>query len=1154
MVDPIRPANDPTKIRIAYPATQDTPDDTGESAEAKPTRWFGWGTPLNAGLAAASTAWIVGWGAWIAKTPNAASTPAEFASLATAMFGLPAVAWALRRAPRPRTPALDPNDPRAVVASADRMIATLRNQSREFTTAAETAATNAETLTQRFDEAQQKIRNVFHDVEMSSRSMLQLIAKHADEFKRASTTLTEKTSGLDRMITQRDRGFTDLVTKVENETKTICEQLDRQGNVLRELAQTAATQGSEIGTAFERNTDHLKAAMDDTDTRSKAVQATLLETERLVERQASLMREVTERTSAVMQDMTTHLDRHQEYLASGVETIATTTAEAGERLEERLSALRQLASETADSLTRNSDRAEGHVQKLAATVGELEDRAGAAGTALQQEGVRLRESAGALEARLGALGQSLASSTQRLSDEANAALQTGQRLGEDLIAAAGTLQDKANAVDKAGGSAVQRLTVLDRSLTDSRLAMASLTTELETRLGTLHRTLAERTAELEGSARRSLDAAGDASARWAERTRELDAATAQVAARMGEAGDALDRRATSLRSTADTTERLLTEATAAVDRQVASLLSAAERAAAAVGRAGTSVSVEHDRLNALSAGAVQNVDGAAASLRALVARLEMDAQGAVRQLAELADNLRERQGQIAESETEASRRLVETRRAIEEAGATLSAVARAGSDRVNLSSDELKQRAVEIETVLTGAAERVGGRIQAALVAVAQRIEQTDVLMRNTENGLTTTLSAAVAELARKIDEMQQAGGRATTVIEEARDALTLSSSQLDKASGIAQTRIGAASDNVRREAKSVLLAAVEASEQLNQVTQRFESRLEGLSNRLTQVDSGAATAGETLTSRVAVLTAAADDIRKRMGELGPAMDEMMSLLEIRLAGAAGHVTTSGEALVARSHDIALSITGSLSQLGAAGDAAAERLQHLMSEMATQSERIEVLAHRAEARIATATTGLEGHAARLDETTTEIQRLGLMRAAESREQYRTLAEVARSLAQETERAIEALRNHATALLAAPPPAPPAPAPAAPEKTNDEASYLARSATSIRSLEALSSQIGGKLLPEPHGDLRLRFERGDRTAYARAMLTLPAGEFKRLYDEKPDLRIAVEMYLNDFEMLVGEPAKIGLPPGLNSLFLHSDLGRLYAALARGTGKV
>jgi hypothetical protein len=619
---------------------------------------------------------------------------------------------------------------------------------------------------------------------------------------------------------------------------------------------------------------------------------------------------------------------------------------------------------------------------------------------------------------------------------------------------------------------------------------------------------------------------------------------------MGETGDAFDRRANALRATGDATERSLTEATAAVDRQVANLLAAAERAAVAVGRAGTSVTVEHDRLNTLSAGTVQNVDSAAASLRALVALVEMDAQSAVRELAALADNLRERQSQIGEAESEASRRLGETRRAVEEAGAALSAAARSSSDRINLSSDELKQRAAEIESVLTSAAERVAGRIQTALVAIAQRIEQTDALMRNTESGLTTTLSSAVAGLSRKIEEMQEAGKRATTVVAEARDVLNVSSSHLEKAGTIAETRIGAASENVRREAKAVLLTAVEASEQLNQLTQHFESRLEGLTARLAQVQSGAATTNDTLTSHVAVLTAAADDIRKRMGELGPVMDEMMSLLKIRLAGAAGHVTTSGEALAARSDEIARSIANTLSQLGAAGDAATERLQRLMTELAAQSERVEVLAHRAEARVATATTGLQTYAERANDVTTEIQRLGLMRAAESREQHRTLAEVARALAAETERVMEALREHATALSAPPPAAAPAP-----ETATDEASYLARSATTIRSLEALSSQIGGKLLPEPHGDLRLRFERGDRTAYARAMLNLSAGDFKRLYEEKPDLRIAVEMYLHDFEALVGEPARLGLPAGgLNGLFLNSDLGRLYAALARGTGKV
>lgn len=1147
MVDPIRPVNDPTRIRIAYPAP-DAPEGTDETATPRPARWFGWGTPLNAGLAAISTAWVVGWAAWIYKTPNAAGTPAEIASLVTAVFGLPAIAWAVLRNPRPRTPTMDENDPRAIVASADRMIATLRNQSREFTSAAETAATNAETLTKRFDEAQQKIRNVFHDVEMTSRSMLQLVGKHADEFKRASTTLTEKTAGIDRMITQRDRGFTELVNKVETETKAICEQLDRQGTVLRELAQTASTQGQEIGAAFARNTDHLSAAMDDTDARSKAVQATLLETEKLVERQAALMRDVTERTSGVMRDMTANLDRHQEYLAAGVDTIATTTAEAGARLEERLDTLRQLAGDTADALAKNSTLAETHVSKLATSVNDLEGRTEAVGSALQQHGERLTGMAGTIEGRLNALGQTMAISTQRLSDETNAALLTGQRLGDTLMTAAGTLQDKAEGVDKAGSSALQRLTVLDRSLTDSRMAMASLTTELETRLGTLHRTLAERTAELEASARRSVDAAGEASARWAERTRELDAASAQAAARVSEAGEAFDRRADALRAAGDTADRTLAEATAAVERQVANLLAAAERAGAAVGRAGSSVATEHDRLNAASAETTQKVDAATTSLRTQVARLETDTQAAIKQLGDLAETLRERQIQIGESEGEASRRLAETRRAVEEAGAALSAVAKAGSDRMNLSTDELKQRAGEIEVVLTSAAERVAGRIQSALVSLAERIEQTDAALHQTETSLTTTLSASVTELARKIQEMQEAGTRANTIIGDARQTLAASAAQLDNSGATARAKVGAVAESVRREAESVLAASVDAAERLEHIAQHFDGRLDALASRLAQVDAGASSAGATLTSRVAILMGASDDIRKKMAELGPAMDEMMSLLEIRLAGAAGHVTTSGEALVSRSDEIAQAITSSLSQLGAAGDAAASRLHHLMSEMASQGERIEVLSHRAEARVATATAGLETQADRVNQAAMGIQRARLMDNADSRERYRSLEQVSRALADETERVMAALRDHQAA-LAAPPPTPPEP-----PKVPDEASYLARSGTMIRSLETLSCQIGGKLLPEPHDELRVRFERGDRAAYMRALLVMPASDFRRVYDEKPDLRIAVEMYLHDFETLVGEPAKLGLPNTLNGMFLNSDIGRLYVAFARGSGKI
>src|SRR5690606_11707121 len=126
----------------------------------------------------------------------------------------------------------------------------------------------------------------------------------------------------------------------------------------------AAAQGQEIGAAFERNADKLGSAMDQTDARSKAIQATLAATEELVERQAALMRDVAERTTEAMERMAANLDRHKTYLAEGVHTINTTSQEADLKLEDRLSALRQLATQTADAMAASSALLDHRAQHL----------------------------------------------------------------------------------------------------------------------------------------------------------------------------------------------------------------------------------------------------------------------------------------------------------------------------------------------------------------------------------------------------------------------------------------------------------------------------------------------------------------------------------------------------------------------------------------------------------------------------------------------------------------------------------------------------------------------------------------------------------------------------------------------------------------------
>jgi hypothetical protein len=98
---PSRPT-DPSVIRIAYAA----PEAGSETPEKPvPARWFGFASPGQAALAGGATAWVAGWGVYLATAKWSATTPAEIASLITAVAGLPAVAWAIARArahPRPR--------------------------------------------------------------------------------------------------------------------------------------------------------------------------------------------------------------------------------------------------------------------------------------------------------------------------------------------------------------------------------------------------------------------------------------------------------------------------------------------------------------------------------------------------------------------------------------------------------------------------------------------------------------------------------------------------------------------------------------------------------------------------------------------------------------------------------------------------------------------------------------------------------------------------------------------------------------------------------------------------------------------------------------------------------------------------------------------
>jgi hypothetical protein len=269
----------------------------------------------------------------------------------------------------------------------------------------------------------------------------------------------------------------------------------------------------------------------------------------------------------------------------------------------------------------------------------------------------------------------------------------------------------------------------------------------------------------------------------------------------------------------------------------------------------------------------------------------------------------------------------------------------------------------------------------------------------------------------------------------------------------------------------------------------------------------------------------------------------MGTLLEAQISDASERATAASDALAARTRNAAESVGAAIAELAAAGDKAGERLAALLSDVAADSQRLETISRSAEERMDALGDALAQHAERLDAMAVGLEADGRALDTTARERQAELGRAAQELAAEAERIAAALRAQRETL-----------APAAPAAPTTDGSFLQASAAAIARLEILSADIGHALLPAPLDELSARFGRGDRAVFARALFAAPVADFRRRYEGESTLRGAVDAYVAAFEALVGEPAKHGLPNVLNAMFLSSDFGRLYVALARGIGRV
>jgi hypothetical protein len=377
----------------------------------------------------------------------------------------------------------------------------------------------------------------------------------------------------------------------------------------------------------------------------------------------------------------------------------------------------------------------------------------------------------------------------------------------------------------------------------------------------------------------------------------------------------------------------------------------------------------------------------------------------------------------------------------------------------------------------------------------------------------------------------------------EARRSLSASKAEIESSSAAADDRMSTTAALLRREAEAAVVASADVAARLDRLGQHFEARLGAMSAKLDAAEAGASAAGTSMTSRVAVLTAAADDIRRRIEGLSPVLQELGNHLETQIGAATERAGAAGDAVAARTRDAAKSVFTAIAALVASGENAGSRLTALLGSLAADGQRLEAISHGAEERLQALGEALAQHGKRLDAMAVGIEADGRALDESSRAREDTLHRAAHQLAAEAERMASALREQREVLAAAPS-APPA----------GDISFLQASAAAIARLEIFSAEIGHALLPPPQDDLAARFGRGDRAVFARALLAAPVADFRRRYEAEANLRAAVDSYVTAFEALASEPARRGLPNVLNAMYLSSDLGRLYVALARSTGRV
>lgn len=950
------------------------------------------------------------------------------------------------------------------------------------------------------------------------------------------------------------------ITEVVGQSRALFEtlggQLDIQGAAIADIASEAARHLETVGGKLNSSVVVLQAMADDAAERLENAVRDVDDRARLMEgvgqsitARARDLFDITGKLTDDLRDAGERLDQSGLGLDTAarraVETLAALVAD----LPGRLAAIQEGGSQAQSmlrSLTDGSEAAEARVialrDALADSVTLLQAVAERTGGRLDAPMQAIDDRARALEALVELLAGRLATLDTAIAGRSQELVSATERAVHGLVQAGTVLESRGTAIDAVAEQVAQRFAAVG-CLIDTRLetleAGAERAGRTLTGVGTSFLEQAGSVTEAAQRAQGSISLAGDAldlrRQALAEATEAatrhlkeaedavragveaMHALSGQAAGKMDDVAQVIDERGRAVAEAAGIAAARLS----ALDGELAA---AADRASAALAAAGHRFVGCRQDLETAAGQAMHHLNDAEATATARLASLN-DAAGQVSaRLVELADNA---------NGTE--ERLGAARSALESAHELLERTVADSHERLVAFTDDLRQRIAAANSALSTLASDGAGPLASAAEALKGRVEEVGTALRTAAEAADTRLTEIGEALMERMAEIGATGDGATNQVTRLAEALAATVRELAEAGEQTEARLVAARESLVRDLEAVSGTVADCGDRIDALGPRFDEQGQGLLDKAQQLEGAARAACDIIQEHAGRLDELTATAQERIGLYGD------SLRETGLA-----VGTAADEAAQSLEEASAVFRRQVDDLGEAVTIATERLDQAIQIVPEQIDRIDEAARLAADRLTATAGALEEPKEVLDDISQAINLL-VAESERSVETFRQHTDALNVAAERTRQSLEPQSLESRSLEPA----------REGEGKGEGDGFLLACGRIIEQLEGLALEIGRQLVTMGNADWTVA-RKADRAALVRRFADLwdeeTSVEVETRHGVDDNFKAAITDYLDSFEALFSQQSRHGMPNVLNSVFLSSDLGRLYMLVARAIGRL